>query len=532
MKKIFSISILFILISTSLSTYATGYYYYGWTGNVKPCPGITYEYYPNLYYFDYTHNSAVEVGFGSCDSWSVTNATIVDGGGIHGFVKLKTNDDTLVTIKCHIKYYGNSYQSGNFDDYVTLQIHPYSLKGITASPISGSNSIYSYDVNDKTYSINTIKYLNGDNIDSYSWVIPSGWKYNGIISNGSNRFVTSSPSITVTPDNCSSGTISVYGINKYGGANSNSSSLAISRTLNPATVISGSSTVCSSGNNFSITNLPPVSSIVWTCGPNLSISSGQNTSTCTVSATGIVNSWIKATLVTTCGTTFTLPQKDVTGGLRASFTGNTSIDYRGSGTWTASASGCPGPYHFRWWLREETNPPVGAILVGEDPTLMLWSWPRSSMTAKAEQGMSVPTIIQPSTSTRYYLSLCVFDDNRMRFDTQEQLIIAYGDVDLIDPRARMASQEAGESTSIQMKISPNPTTDEATVELCAAEDKGLECSEWQLEIYDATQVLKTKIQKIKGNKQSIRTAAWKEGVYIVRAKAGNKVLTNKLVIKP
>ena len=41
--------------------------------------------------------------------------------------------------------------------------------------------------------------------------------------------------------------------------------------------ITGSSLICSSGASFTLDNIPPVDSIIWTCGPYLTVSSGQYT---------------------------------------------------------------------------------------------------------------------------------------------------------------------------------------------------------------------------------------------------------------
>ncbi len=73
---------------------------------------------------------------------------------------------------------------------------------------------------------------------------------------------------------------------------------------------SGPNTVCSTGATFTINNLPPVDSIIWSCGPNISISSGQNTSTCNFYTTGEGNSWVRVRLVTSCGRII-LPQKTI-----------------------------------------------------------------------------------------------------------------------------------------------------------------------------------------------------------------------------
>ena len=83
-----------------------------------------------------------------------------------------------------------------------------------------------------------------------------------------------------------------------------------------------------------------------------------------------------------------------------------------------------------------------------------------------------------------------------------------------------------------MKISPNPARDEAIVEISTSSIQVLEANtEWQVEIYDAMQSLKTKVQRIKGVRQTINTSGWKDGVYIVRAKVDENILSEKLVVK-
>ncbi|MGV8139197.1 MAG: hypothetical protein AB2L20_28720 [Mangrovibacterium sp.] len=77
--------------------------------------------------------------------------------------------------------------------------------------------------------------------------------------------------------------------------------------------ISGPSVVCSSGGTFTINNLLPVDSIIWSCGSCLSVSSGQNTANCTFTATDDGNSWVRARLVNGCGSV-TLPQQTVWAG--------------------------------------------------------------------------------------------------------------------------------------------------------------------------------------------------------------------------
>ncbi|MDP3916075.1 MAG: S8 family serine peptidase, partial [Bacteroidota bacterium] len=74
--------------------------------------------------------------------------------------------------------------------------------------------------------------------------------------------------------------------------------------------ITGPSVICTSGTTLSITPLAAPDSIIWSCGPNLAISSGQNTTSCNLSITGNGSSWVRARLVSACGSV-TLPQKTV-----------------------------------------------------------------------------------------------------------------------------------------------------------------------------------------------------------------------------
>ena len=84
-----------------------------------------------------------------------------------------------------------------------------------------------------------------------------------------------------------------------------------------------------------------------------------------------------------------------------------------------------------------------------------------------------------------------------------------------------------------MMISPNPTTGETTLSIESdSEEKTVdENTEWELEIYSPTQTIKEKRTKLKGNSTQIQTAGWKEGVYVVRVKYKDEILTGKLVVK-
>ncbi len=84
-----------------------------------------------------------------------------------------------------------------------------------------------------------------------------------------------------------------------------------------------------------------------------------------------------------------------------------------------------------------------------------------------------------------------------------------------------------------MVFSPNPTTDETTLSIeSTSEEKVLdENEEWELEIYNNTQILKDKKTKIKGNQYKLKTSGWKEGIYFVRVKYKDEILQGKLIVK-
>ncbi|NQU54254.1 MAG: T9SS type A sorting domain-containing protein [Bacteroidetes bacterium] len=98
-------------------------------------------------------------------------------------------------------------------------------------------------------------------------------------------------------------------------------------------------------------------------------------------------------------------------------------------------------------------------------------------------------------------------------------------------------------TSYYMMISPNPTSgeaslsiesgspEEATLKSASTESTFDETAEWDLEVYDNVQNLKLKKTKLKGKSTKIQTHGWKDGVYMVRVKYKDEILTGKLVVK-
>ena len=98
-------------------------------------------------------------------------------------------------------------------------------------------------------------------------------------------------------------------------------------------------------------------------------------------------------------------------------------------------------------------------------------------------------------------------------------------------------------SSYSISISPNPSVGEAiisiednsdeepTLKSASTETTFDKEAEWEYEVYNTMQNLKAKQTKIHGKSTQLNTQGWKEGVYTVRAKYKDLVLTGKLVLK-
>lgn len=281
---------------------------------------------------------------------------------------------------------------------------------------------------------------------------------------------------------------------------------------------------------------PTPTSVSWQLTPSNLFSGATSgtgpTANITASSTASGTGTITYTFSMPSGETFTA-SKSFWVGLTASFTGNTTVLFEGSGTWTGSATCGTPPYHYEWFLREDDGSGAEGVLVGTSNPLTLWSVSRSSKAAGLESESSDPIIMQPPTNTIYYLYLRASDANNRVFITQEKQIVANGDVDLINPMARMELVQDENASTLQLMISPNPASNEVTIGINDTGGQTMDVNtEWQVEVYDAMQSIKVKAQKLRGKQYTVSTVEWKEGVYLVRVKFGDEILSGKLMVKP
>lgn len=263
----------------------------------------------------------------------------------------------------------------------------------------------------------------------------------------------------------------------------------ITPILDACSGLSGNDIVCSSNNSYSVT-IPSTASVIWSKSGNLTQVGGNTGTTYTVyatSASGGAGS-ITATIRNSQGQTFLTRTKSVWAGapIVTSITGTSTIGTYQPATYYAELSSYASlPDSYSWG----TSPLPGVTITpnGQSASIMFTQPGWYQVVAKAHNA-------------------CGWSSTAMK----------------------MVNVISGYS----MAISPNPATGETTVELVNNNKEALAAlTEWDYEIYDSFQGLKEKKTKQKAAQTKINTTNWKDGIYIVRAKIGDEIITEKLVVK-
>jgi len=84
-----------------------------------------------------------------------------------------------------------------------------------------------------------------------------------------------------------------------------------------------------------------------------------------------------------------------------------------------------------------------------------------------------------------------------------------------------------------LSFTPNPSNNETTlsIESLSKNAEVDESVEWDLDIYDQAQGLKEKKVNLTGKSYRINTSGWIEGVYFVRVKYKDEVISGTLIVK-
>ena len=258
--------------------------------------------------------------------------------------------------------------------------------------------------------------------------------------------------------------------------------------------ISGPSLICTSGT-FTVNN-PPGTTVSWNESSNLT-----ENPTGTFSANGSGSGWVQPTFTSDCGY-ITLPRNPVWVGAPqiASINGPTSTPNNNWAYYTpVLESELSSATDYEWIL----NPINGNSVYdyGNYCDIAFYNPGSYQLLVRAKNNCS-----DPNFGPYYGTGIYVYE-------------------------------------TYSMMVSPNPATTEAIISIVPSsfEDATLksastettldENTEWDIEVYDSMQSLKLKKQKLKGSSSRINTQSWKEGVYMVRVKYNDELLTGKLIVK-
>jgi subtilisin family serine protease len=263
--------------------------------------------------------------------------------------------------------------------------------------------------------------------------------------------------------------------------------------------LSGPTLVCSSGSSYSIQNVPTGATITWTPSPNITRVSTQGSNPCIFEANEYGNGWIDATINNGC-TTITLPRKNVSTdmpGISQLHDPNCNycqVSYGNVGTTYMIAALTDNTSTYAYDYYWEIYPPEGS------------GWDEGY----ADYGKQI--YYSPPVEGTYIVKLRQYwDCGWSDFSVEEfEFYGGYG-----------------------LSFTPNPASGETLLTIePKVEEKTFDSDiDWNMEIYSETQLLITKQTGLHGKSAKIRTAGWREGVYLVRVKYKDEVLTGKLVVK-
>lgn len=317
---------------------------------------------------------------------------------------------------------------------------------------------------------------------SYTWQLPNGW-----VGTSSTNFIDAIAS-------GASGSI----ICTMTGCNENKPSTPLQVSVNiidPSTSISGPSIVCSSGAQFTVNNVSGAT-VSWTCSTNLSFDN-QTGNPKVFTANGTGTGTIQAILSSTCGNV-TLPAQIV---------------------WVGTPPTPETMYGFCCnGLEFGSNSVYNFSVDNWDGNLNDFEWVVGGGTIISGQGTNAISVL----TTEVTGPINVYFDVAVRAGNCNSWSNYYF-------RNGYVTSGIG---PIEIIVTPNPSTSEANIQLVSTNEQALTVdTEWNLEVYDSMQNLKTKSQKFKGSRQTINTSSWKDGVYIVRVKIGKEIISEKLVVK-
>ncbi len=422
------------------------------------------------------------------DDWVYGHSWVIDGVTVdHNY------------FWCNWGWYGDYngwYELGGFDpiddnynqmESAIFNVYPEQPDGVATPQLS--NQTFTYSSNG--YNL-TIPEAFG--ATSYEWITNSG------------TISGSGTSVTLHAD--FSATVQVRAYNARCNIYSPYKSATITINYGPVT---GSDVLCTSGSSYAINNVPSGYNVSWNVTPSSSFQTSSGTGT---SALLTPETWANGI----GNITFSFNIGGTTYDYSKSFEMNPPL-YSDVDLALYTSGGIPVSYmcpntHYHIYLNNSS---------GCSLSNYTWALPSGwSVNYYYNNMVSVYTNSSPGGMVEVYANTCC--------GVNRKVIIDY-----------FGSGYC--SSAYSLVISPNPTTGEATVAIEEAAEDGEqiksasterifdETAEWDMEVYDNLQNLKLKKDKLKGNSTKIQSSDWKEGVYMVRVKYKDEILTGKLVVK-
>ncbi len=299
-----------------------------------------------------------------------------------------------------------------------------------------------------------------------------------------------------------------------------------------APTLSGPTSVCTDGATFTVNGLPTGATISWTYSSNLQAYYGGS-NFIALRAIGSGSGWVQARINSVYGQ-YTIPLKSVSVGIKASFTGSTSVLVGKTGTWTGSASCGTAPYNYDWFLRKDGTG-MGAVLVATGNPLTLKSVTAGKSYLSTEK-VSDPIINQPITQTIFYLYARAFDANGNVNITPEKQIVAYGNVDLVpaympymQKSASLAENQELNQLDTYLEIFPNPVSDNITINIVSSDEEKSE-NKVLITIFDSY-MSKSKVFNTNSKENVLNVSDLRKGIYIIQVQYGEKQWIEKILVE-
>jgi hypothetical protein len=434
------------------------------------------------------------------------NITIPAGWSSGGTVSTGSNIYVYTVTSTYFTVTTDNYSEGN----ITVKAINNCSDGNDSQILTTAITRYIPDYDITLFSNNT--YVDGDNSiitatapaytgATYQWSVSTDWSYTG-----------SGNSISVSPNGCTGSINCTIIMGNTTKSKFKQVPFNVFDPLDPP-VVSGDDVICSTNEIFTCLNLPANSTVSWAKSSNIIGGSAGASTTFRQNGSMSGEGWINAIITSTCSAKDTIEVNDL---------------------WV----GEPDPDDF--WIEvldiygNGMDDGSGVVEICEDESYSFYLYPLYTLPSSHHKYGIIQTNFYPDFNYSTWLSSLGYAYLSVDyFNTESSGILnlnakCNNDLDFIE----MVFVE-GDCGGYYMMLSPNPTSGETSVSIETTSTKVTidDSFEWEFEVYDQMQNLKLKKTNLTGKKVKFSTNGWKEGLYPIRVKYKDKVLTKNLIVK-